>query len=162
MKLGYRLIQTPILFQSVTSGNGREVQKKEQMSMLFETGSNPFLLPQNWHKSLDLTSIWMYNCCSERYRKRNEMLVQTQRAIDNLLAAGLKRKEFRAKVETKRCEGGTYYGDVQIVLLCPTERAVEVAPALAKHFEVVEMVVDGKVRHVSVIDGVPGLKIENV
>jgi hypothetical protein len=41
MKLGYRLIQTPILFQSVKSGNGREVQKKEQISMLFETGSNP-------------------------------------------------------------------------------------------------------------------------
>lgn len=57
------------------------------------------------------------------------MLVQTQRAIENLKASGLKRSEFHVRTPYQ------VYGDTEIVLFCKMERAIEVAPKLAEHKE---------------------------
>lgn len=83
------------------------------------------------------------------------MVEQTKSAIDNLLSSGLRRREFRVRVNKNRY--GEYNG-LTISLLCPVSRSIELSKKIAEHFEVIHLIVDGRVSHVSVYEGRPGLK----
>lgn len=90
------------------------------------------------------------------------MLVQTQRAIANLKAAGLKRNEFKVQVERKQVGRDVEYGDLNITLLCSHERAVELTPELVKYFRVYHYKWNGKTSVSVDGEGVPGLTVKNI
>ena len=73
------------------------------------------------------------------------MLTQTQETINTLKECGLDRKDFRVRTE-RIMNGSTFvgYGDVQICLLCSLEKQRTLATELAKHFTVIQYIVDGK------------------
>lgn len=83
------------------------------------------------------------------------MLEQTKRTVDNLLSSGLQRKEFRVRVNRNRY--GEYTG-LNIYLLCPVSRAIELSKKIAECFEVIHLIINGRVSHVSVYEGRPGIK----
>jgi hypothetical protein len=70
--------------------------------------------------------------------------IQTQNTIDRLLMAGLKRSEFSVRTNRRRFyhhgQLVTEYGDVCIRLKCSKTRALEMAPAIAKHGLYVELI----------------------
>lgn len=85
------------------------------------------------------------------------MTPQVQDAIHDLLAAGLRRSEFRVRVSRRwRTDAGgrqvVEYGSPRILLLCGADRAVDVTEQLLLRGFNVDHVVDdtGRVRYVSV------------
>src|SRR2546426_8689187 len=79
------------------------------------------------------------------------MLQQTRRAVENLRRVGLTRKQFRVRTSWNRKLQG--YENTQIVLLCPRNEVLQLAPILADHFKTIVMCIDGVPKSVSLRSG---------
>lgn len=88
------------------------------------------------------------------------MVEQTKWCVKALRESGLKRSEFRARVQ--RNSRGEY-GDVDIALLIPTQDALKFVDTLSRSFEVVLYKIDGIVRSVVVSESnKPGVRERHV
>jgi hypothetical protein len=110
---------------------------------------------ENDLKPLTLTTIGCtIDTDSKTSQGETKMLEQTKRAIDNLKACGLDRKDFRVRVTyTKVGE----YGDLQITIFRRTIEIVPLTEKLAQHFSVDQYIENGQVRSMFIHEGKPGL-----